>query len=504
MWPFSRKKSLQSLPATNGGWRRLIGEPFTGAWQQNKEVLAEDVRDFFAIYACQTLISGDISKMAAEIKRKDSDGVMQAVYNAAYALMQRPNRYQNGVQFLQWWMQSKLQHGNTYVLKQRDGNGNGKLVALYILDPNKVMPMVAPDGGVYYQLNTDLLAGIEEATLLVPASEIIHDRYQPLFHPLVGVSPVYAAALAGALGKKIQEDGRYFFENGASLSGVLTAPGTISEAEAERLSKQWNSGYTGNKAGRVAVAGDGLTFTPMRAKGIDSQIVEQLKLSAEIVASCFHVPAFKIGMGTAPSKPQEGNLTYYSDCLQVLIEELEACLRDGLELTGGTIIEFDTDDLLRMDTATVIDTLAKSVGGSISTPNEARAKVGRKPLEGGDSIYMQQQNFSLAALAKRDAMPDPFSPNGGQAAGPAEPEAEVLSDSQVAALQRILESVNRGDLAAEAAKVLLRVAFPLVAQDQIDAMLQEGPAEPVAEPDETEVATKAAQYLEKALSKCAT
>jgi hypothetical protein len=29
-------------------------------------------------------------------------------------------------------------------------------------------------------------------------------------------------------------------------------------------------------------------------------------------------------------------------------------------------------------------------------------------VEGGDSAYLQQQNFSLEALAKRDAQPDPF------------------------------------------------------------------------------------------------
>ena len=72
-----------------------------------------------------------------------------------------------------------------------------------------------------------------------------------------------------------------------------------------------------------------LKFEAMRAKSVDSQLVEQLKLSADVVASCFHVPPYKIGMGTAPSKPQEANLTYYSDCLQVLIEEFEACLDDG-------------------------------------------------------------------------------------------------------------------------------------------------------------------------------
>jgi HK97 family phage portal protein len=407
MWPFSRNQKSQGTHLNNlgGGWRPVVKEPFAGAWQQNKEIRLSEVIDFFAIYSCITLISGDISKMASEVKRRDSDKVYRIVENQAHKLLNKPNRYQNGVQFRQWWAHCKLTAGNTYALKQR---GNHGIEALYILDPTKVSVLVADDGSVYYQLSTDGLNGIAEQSLVVPASEIIHDRYQPQFHPLIGVSPVYAAALAGALGKSIQQDSHHFFENGASLSGVLTAPGAISKDTADTLKKHWNDNYTGSNAGKVAVVGDGLKFEPMRAKGIDSQIVEQLKLTAEIVASCFHVPPYKIGIGQAPSKPQEANLAYYSDCLQVLIEEFEACLNEGLELPADTIIELDTDDLMRMDLATIYDTLAKGVSGSIATPNEARAKVGLKPIDGGDSIYMQQQNYSLEALAKRDAMANPF------------------------------------------------------------------------------------------------
>lgn len=438
MWPLSNllknnpQKSLQAIDG--GGWWRLIREPFTGGWQQNKEINLSSVRDFFAIYSCVTLITGDISKMAATVKSRDSSGVLRPAGGAMQVLLNKPNNYQNGVQFRQWWAHSKLTTGNAYALKQR--GQRGEIQALYILDPTKVVPLVADDGGVYYQLSADKLAGIGQPQIVVPASEIIHDRYQPQEHPLVGVPPVYAAALAGALGKSIQEDSHTFFVNGASLSGILTAPGAISKDTAEALSAQWRDKYSGNNAGRVAVVGDGLKFEPMRAKGIDSQIVEQLRLSAEIVASCFHVPPYKIGIGKAPENPQASNLAYYSDCIQVLIEEMEACLDAGLELRDGQTVEFDTDDLMRMDTATIYDTLAKGVGGSLSTPNEARAKLGLKPLAGGDAIYMQQQNYSLEALAKRDAQADPFgnAATATPAAAPAPEQGKSLDAGLLRAL----------------------------------------------------------------------
>jgi FtsZ-binding cell division protein ZapB len=41
-------------------------------------------------------------------------------------------------------------------------------------------------------------------------------------------------------------------------------------------------------------------------------------------------------------------------------------------------------------------------------PNEARFKENLPSVVGGDSCYLQQQNYSLEALAKRDAQQDPF------------------------------------------------------------------------------------------------
>ena len=42
------------------------------------------------------------------------------------------------------------------------------------------------------------------------------------------------------------------------------------------------------------------------------------------------------------------------------------------------------------------------------TPNEARATINLPPVAGGDTVYRQQQDFSLMALSKRDAKEDPF------------------------------------------------------------------------------------------------
>jgi hypothetical protein len=51
------------------------------------------------------------------------------------------------------------------------------------------------------------------------------------------------------------------------------------------------------------------------------------------------------------------------------------------------------------------------------SPNEARRRINLGAVKGGASPYLQQQNFSLAALDKRDR-DDPFSKPATPAVAP--------------------------------------------------------------------------------------
>lgn len=434
---------LQS-PYGSGGWWPRVREPFTGAWQRNMEQRRETVLTYHAVYSCVTLMASDVSKCRMRLVERDDDGIWNEVEVAAFSpVLRRPNRYQNRIKFYEQWVVSKLLHGNTYVLKQRDNRG--VVVALYILDPTRTKALIAPDGAVYYQLSRDNLAGVEESSVTVPASEIIHDVMVPLYHPLCGVSPLTACGIAAVQGLSIQSNSSKFFANGSQPGGVLTAPGTIDDVTAERLKKYWEEKFTGENVGRVAVLGDGLKFEQMAVKAVDAQLIEQLKWSAETVCSAFHVPAYKVGVGSPPAYNNIEALDqqYYSQCLQKLFECIELCLDDGLGLTDhqdhvyGT--EFDLDDLLRMDTATLIDSETKAIGG-IKTPNESRRRLNLKPVQGGDTPYLQQQNYSLAALDKRDSQADPFASRSPAAPAPPPaakdfelPDEDFLASAQFAA-----------------------------------------------------------------------
>lgn len=393
-----------------GGWTRIlqtIREPFSGAWQRNIEISRENVLAFSAVYACLSLISQDIGKLRIKLVEQQDDGRwMEIVKNqpAFLPLLRRPCPYLTRIQWLQYWVTSKLAKGNAYQLKARDSRNI--VIALYPLEPDRVRPMVAEDGSIWYELNADNLSGIM-SRVMVPATEIIHDMMPALFHPLVGISPIYACGLTAAQGLKIQESSVDFFANGARPGGVLSTDKEIKKETADRLREYWDSNFTGTNAGKVAVLGDGLKYEAMAMTAQAAQVIEQLKWTAEVVCSTFHVPPWKIGIGPMPAygNVESANQDYYSTCLQAHIEAIELALDDGLRLSTGEAdrlgTELDLAGLLRMDTKSRFEAHNLAISGGWGKPNEARIAEDRAPVKGGDTPYMQQQNYSLGDLDAR-------------------------------------------------------------------------------------------------------
>jgi HK97 family phage portal protein len=424
----TRRKALSMVGAGSGGWWPLIREPFAGAWQRNVEVNEASVLSFHADFACRTLIASDIAKLRVKLVQQDENGIWIETKNPAYSpFLRKPNDFQNRIQFFESWVLSKLQNGNALILKQRDGRG--VVVKGYVLDWKRVTPLIAEDGSIFYQLATDKIAGLPN-DVIVPAREVIHDRFNCMFHPLVGIPPLYANGLAATQGLNIQTESALLFKNSAMPGGLLVAPTKIEKADAEAIKSQWEAAFGGANRGRVGVIGNGVKFEKLPFSAVEGQLIEQLKWTAEVVCSTYHVPPYKIGVGEMPkfTNVQALNIEYYNQALQRHIEDIEICLDEGLGTGEGLGTEFDTENLLRMDSVTQMEVLDKSKG--ILSPNEQRKKLDQKPKAGGDSPMLQQQNFSLEALAKRDAQADPFATTP---AGPTAADAQAANDNATAA-----------------------------------------------------------------------
>lgn len=456
------KAAVQAL-----GVRDLFGNPAErrpGGWQQGLQLEPIGaLTSFGAVWACNTRIANDIGKLEPVLLKKQTDGTWQRAPDNSpfWTALRKPNGFQNRVQFLVLWITFKLLFGNVYALKARDART--MVVALYILDPRRVTPMVTTQGDVYYSVSGDDLARLPGGGIL-PASEIIHDRGNTLWHPLIGVSPITACATSATMGLRMQTNSAKFFENMSRPSGMLTAPGTIDDVTAARLKAEWEKNYSGENLGRLAVLGDGLEYAAMTIPANDAQLIEQLAWTVEDVARAHGVPLYKIGAGPMPTagNVEALEVQYYTGCLQILIESFEACMGDGLSLPADYKVQLDLDGLLRMDAKTQVEMLAKAVGGAIMKPDEARGRLNLPPVPGGDQVYLQQQNYSLAALAKRDKREDPFATAKPPTPEPAPTPALPPPDDSAAA-----------DAAAAAADAAAKAIAAAQATDAIALQLRE-------------------------------
>lgn len=389
------------------GWWPVVQEPFAGAWQRNKPLVMANPLQNATLYRCVSMISADVAKMRLKLLEQVGNVWQETTANAFTPVLTKPNRYQTRIQFFETWLISKLRTGNAYVLKERDNRN--VVVAMYVLNPNRVRPLKASDGSVFYELNTDELAGIPEDRVVVTDDAIMHDRMNCLFDSLVGMPPLYCATAPALSSLAMQEFSSTFFNNAARPSGILTAPGEIPDREHERLKRQAEQGYSEINRGKVMVAGSGLKFEPMQQNAVDSQLIEQLKHTDESICGAFGVPAFMVGVKDPPTinNAELLDLQYYKQCLQSLIEHIELVLSEGIGLiNAGYRAEFDLTGLFRMDSQTQITVLALAVDKGILTHNEARRLLGYGALPGGDDLFAQQQMFPLEVLASRSAAPD--------------------------------------------------------------------------------------------------
>lgn len=422
------EKALNPVPERHGGWRRIL-ESYSGAWQQNVEERRGDLLCYPTLYACISSISQDIGKLPFQLMERRPEGVYREVENPAYSpVLREPNHYQNPQQFREAWILSLLLDGNTYILKGRDNRG--VVTRLYVLDPCRVTTLVSDSGDVFYQLNYSTAAnllpdGYPAEQLTIPAREIIHDRINPFHHQLVGVPPLYAAALAAGKNLKILRNSSTFFGNHGQPGGLLTAPAGMSQEDAQALKDYWGTNYGGDNTGKVAVIGADMKFTPFAFKAADSQVVEQLKYGDEQICQPFRIKPYKIGIGNPPNgwKSDDVNVEYHSDALSPLIESMESLLAHGLGISKPLEIWLDSEPLWRMDEGKMAEVETKLVGGMIKKPDEGRRKFNLPGTDGGDTLWGQHQDYPLGMLAKRDDL-NPVAATPEPPSAPEAPEAD--------------------------------------------------------------------------------
>jgi HK97 family phage portal protein len=396
-------------------------EPYGDGWQRNLEIDRFEAKNVPAVYACVMAISRAISQCYPVHRRLGDNGsVVTVETSAAYRTLRNPNSYQVTPGFLLNLVATALFDGESFALGRR--NDRNEIVELHILPRGGCSPIVDPDTKtIFYSVGASPLVD-GGADFVVPARDVLHLRFHTPRHPLIGESPIRAAALAIGINVALSQNQAAFFNRMNRPSGVLSTDATLTReqmvtlrAAFEEQSKKW-------AAGGMPILSSGLKFQALGVTSQDAQLVEAQRMSLQDICRCFGVPPAMIGeMSQATLSNAESMIhSFMSISLGSYLEHIERAFDRLFGLPNTEFIELDTSALLRTDFAGRIDGLTKAIQGGLITPDEARAREGMGPVDGGAVAYMQRQMTPIDKIseileaeikAKETPAPPPVAPD---------------------------------------------------------------------------------------------
>ncbi len=202
------------------------------------------------------------------------------------------------------------------------------------------------------------------------------------------------------------------FKNGARPNMILTTSEDriLTPEQREQVLENIVKPFVGSQnSGGMMVLEGGFSATPVTVSPADLELLEQNKFSVEEVCRWFGVPPFMVGH-------TEKSTSWGTGLEQQLIGFAKFALLPYVRrYQGAVMVQLQTredrrtfrpnmnlDGLLEGDSKSRGEFLQRMVTSGIYTPNEARAKENLKPLEGGDSLRMQQQMVPIMETNTND------------------------------------------------------------------------------------------------------
>ncbi|EJL6479672.1 phage portal protein [Vibrio cholerae] len=364
------------------------------------EVNANTAIRHSTVYACSRVLEEAVSQLPLQLF-KVSNGVKHQIYDHPNQreLTKQPNAFQTWSEMLEQIVRHLNLNGNFYAyVNKRKATYKGKAytkIVEIIPIPNPVMVQIEiKNNRLIYHVSNQVL-GLPK-TKFSP-DEMLHIKLGST-DGLYGITPITQRAIG--LSMAAEQHAESFYENGAIPGVYLSMPqGTKLSPEAtERMRDQWNQHFQGVKNGNKTFVGqDGIEVKNLTISHKDAQFLETREFQKKEICSIFRVPPSMIGIGDSKySNYEQAALSFHRDTLTPLLNRIETRL--NLMLDDDLELKLDDRLVLRGDSKTQADVAKIYFDMGSYTINEIRVARGDSPIEGGDVIAVQTNNYSLGRL----------------------------------------------------------------------------------------------------------
>lgn len=237
-----------------------------------------------AVLGCVNVISDSLASIPALVYRREGDDRIEAMNHPLRRLtIHGVHEGMTWPEFIGHLVASTLLTGNG--LAEIIRSGNGQLAGLSYIPWGMVTVAELSSGRLAYDVND----GRGNARRLL-AGEVIHLRDRT-DDGKIGLSRLSRAADAVTAVDLANRHARSFLSNGASPSGVIEVPGTMTQEQRTSLRGSFEARHSGAaKAGSTLVLDGGMTWRGVSLSPEDSELLETRKFGTEEICRLFQVP----------------------------------------------------------------------------------------------------------------------------------------------------------------------------------------------------------------------
>ena len=332
--------------------------------------------------------SASLPKYRLMAENGDEDEVIVTNSDAARVLYD-PNEQQCQADFVELLTVYLMVTGNGYAMRER--NASGRIVALRLLRPDRVEIKIGRDGRVAYYEYT-----IEGVRYDLLADDVAHIKLPNPHDDVYGLSPLQVASKYVNLDTATVTFLRAYFANAGVPAGILKVNRRLnSQAEADSARAKWRSSFSGNKGWHgIAVLDEDATYQQVAPNIKDMDTSTMTRVTETRICAVFGVPPILLGLeagleASTYSNYEQARSAFWDETISPLVRRIEKFLQRALEVSErepGNEVEADFSDVPAYEDDHDAESarIVAQYGAGIITLNEARAELGREPLEHGD------------------------------------------------------------------------------------------------------------------------
>ena len=286
---------------------------------------------------------------------------------------------------------SLLLDGNAFVLFLT--NRTGDVVETRVLDPQKVDVTQNEMGEPQYHIKTT------NGETVLGADSIVHITLFGTGESLRGLSPIEHHKVTLGLASATALFSAKFYENNASVGGIVKVPGELTQDQADALRNGFSRRNGGVKnAFKVVVLTGGADFQQLGAKVSDLQLIETMHYGVESIARLYGIPLHMLqvpGGNTSYASVELIGIEWLRLGLGPLIARLEAGFQRLVPGSQQTFLKFTLDGLLRATTQERYNSYSTALNNGFLSLNEVRSLEDRSPIGPAGDQYWKPLNIGV-------------------------------------------------------------------------------------------------------------